>query len=73
MPRQWMVLQNQTGHQQMEKMTCLFSWSDKFDDFKYVYVTLSESTTQQQLQELSKFALAELGEMVQKNRKQFEV
>ena len=21
MPRQWMVLQNQTGHQQMEKMT----------------------------------------------------
>jgi len=57
----------------MEKMTCLFSWSDKFDDFKYVYVTLSESTTQQQLRDLSKFALAELGEMVQKNRKLFEV
>ena len=73
MPRQWMVLQNQTEHQQMEKMTCLFSWSDKFDDFKYVYVTLSESTTQQQLRDLSKFALAELGEMVQKNRKLFEV
>ena len=54
-------------------MTCLFSWSDKFDDFKYVYVTLSESTTQQQLQELSKFALAELDEMVQKNRELFEV
>ena len=57
----------------MEKMTCLFSWSDKFDDFKYVYVTMSESTTQQQLRDLSKFALAELGEMVQKNRKLFEV
>lgn len=73
MPRQWMVLQNQTGHQQMEKMTCLFSWSDKFDDFKYVYVTLSESTTQQQLRELSKIAMTKLDEMVQKNRELFEV
>lgn len=54
-------------------MTCLFSWSDKFDDFKYVYVTLSESTTQQQLRELSKIAMTKLDEMVQKNRELFEV
>ena len=46
---------------------------NKFDDFKYVYLTLPESTTQQQLRELSKIALVKLGEMVQKNRKLFEV
>ena len=54
-------------------MTCLFSRSDKFDDFKYVYVTLSENTSQQQLRELSKIAMTKLDEMVQKNRELFEV
>ena len=46
---------------------------NKFNDFKYVYVKLSDETSQKQLVELSKIALEKLGKMIQKNRDLFKV
>ena len=45
----------------------------KFSNFKYVYVKLSKSITQKQLSRFIKVALLKLGDMVQKNRKLFDV
>ncbi len=45
----------------------------KFDDFKYVYVELSEDTTQEELKELFKVALVKLSKTIQKNPDLFKV